>query len=768
MRLRNYSKITCMLSLASALVLTSLPTPLAVKSYASAAVGISAATEAEKLDHMFTTIDLMDATVSELKEEMEQGNLTSKQLVQMYIDRIQKYDQSLDLNSIIMVNPNALSEAEKLDAERRDGKIKGRLHGIPVIVKDNYDVEGLATSAGCLSLQNSIANDDAYAVKKLRDEGAIILAKANMSEFASSGSNSRSTLGGTVHNAYDTRRTAAGSSGGTAVAITANFAAAGFGTDTGSSIRRPSSLSNLYGIRPSKGLTSIDGVVPLLGDRDVTGPMCRTAEDMALMLDVISGTDASDHYTVDANANQLKGNGYVSSLGKNGLKGKRIGFLSNSFGYNVGKDDVPLDKESKVSLDAKVSGMVTRARGNLKKAGAEIVDISKLIPESLYTSLRNCGYSSTGEYDLNVYFSQLGDGAPFKTVKNLLETGYGVGYSNLYPSGETAASSLAEMVNPYDTDAHKEMWSKMLNFRDQISKILRDNQIDAVMYVSQNDVADIEETSDNKNNGASYINNFGPVAGLPDMMIPMGMSKTDAANGYTHAMPLGMSMFSSYGNEKALMEIAYAYEQQAGDSLREMPDTVPALKDEKVAEYLEELEEKVYDIDYSLYSVYPEGKVKSMYRKCEKAEEVDVSDVYATYQAAMNLAKAYDKVMEVLNGNKKVAVSTQQKDPSDSTQKQSPTQKPGKTSITHLTTKKGRKIKVMVKKLENVSGYQVKYSTSKKFAAKSTKTVSGKAGAYTVKKLKKKKYYFKAMAYVKQDGKTVYGTWSKTKSVRIK
>ena len=147
---------------------------------------------------------------------------------------------------------------------------------------------------------------------------------------------------------------------------------------------------------------------------------------------------------------------------------------------------------------------------------------------------------------------------------------------------------------------------------------------------------------------------------------------------------------------------------------------------------------------------------------------MDVSDVYATYQAAMNLAKAYDKVMEVLNGNKKVAVSTQQKDPSDSTQKQSPTQKPGKTSITHLTTKKGRKIKVMVKKLENVSGYQVKYSTSKKFAAKSTKTVSGKAGAYTVKKLKKKKYYFKARAYVKQDGKTVYGTWSKTKSVRIK
>lgn len=552
------------------------------------------------------------------------------------------------------------------------------------------------------------------------------------------------------------------------MAITANFAAAGFGTDTGSSIRRPSSLSNLYGIRPSKGLTSIDGVLPLLGDRDVTGPMCRTAEDMALMLDVIAGTDASDHYTVDADADRLKGNGYVSSLGKNGLKGKRIGFLSNSFGYHVGKDDASLDKESQVDLDAKVSGMVTRARANLKKAGAEIVNISKIIPESLYTSLRNCGYSDTGEYDLNVYFSQLGDKAPFKTVKNLLETGYGVGYSNLYPSGETAASSLAEMVNPYDTDAHKETWSKMLYFREQVSKILKDNQVDAVMYVSQNDVADIEETSNNKNNGASYINNFGPVAGLPDMMIPMGMSKTDAANGYSHRMPLGMSMFSSYGNEKTLMEIAYAYEQQAGKSIRQMPDSVPALVDENVTDFLEELEEKVYDIDYSLYSVYPEGKVKSMYRKCEKAEEVDASDVYATYQAAMNLAKAYDKVMGVLNDNKKVAGSAEQKNPADNKQKQSQMTKPAKEKIIRLTAKKGGKMKVALKKLKDVSGYQIKYSASKKFAAKSTKTLSGKGVSYTVKGLKKKKYYFKARAFVVHDGKTVYGSWSRVKSAKKK
>lgn len=750
--LRKCSKMTCVLSLTSALVLTAVPASLAPKTTSSAAA-TTVTTETEKLEDIFTTIDLIDAKVADLTKEMEEGNLTSKQLVQMYIDRINEYDQSLDLNSIIMINPNAISEAEELDAQREAGKIKGKLHGIPVIVKDNYDVEGMPTSAGCLSLQNSIANDDSYAVKKLREAGAIILAKANMSEFASSGSNSRSTLGGTVHNAYDTKRTAAGSSGGTAVAITSNFAAAGFGTDTGSSIRRPSSLSNLYGIRPSKGLTSIDGVVPLLCDRDVTGPMCRSAEDMALMLEVIAGTDTNDHYTVDFDADGLKGSGYTDTLSKDGLKGKRIGFLSNSFGYSVGTDDAALDADKAVALDSKVSGMVTKARANLKKAGAEIVNISGLIPESLYTSLRNCGYVGTGEYDLNTYFSQLGDAAPYKTVKELLSTGYGVGYSNLSGTSDTAASSLAEMANPYDTDEHTESWNKMLNFRNQISKILKDNNIDAVMYVSQNDVADIEETSNNKNNGASYINNFGPVAGLPDMMIPMGMAKIDPANGYDKAMPLGLSIFSSYGNEKTLMEIAYAYEQQAGDSIRKAPDSVPALEDENVEEFLDELMEKVYDIDYTQYSVYPQGKVITMYKKYEKAAEVDTSDVYATYQAAYNLAKSYDGVMEVLNSHKKAA---------------STITAPAKTTVKSLTAVSGKKVKVALKKVSGATGYQIKYSTSKKFTAKTTKTVTVKSASCTLKKLKTEKYYIKARAFTTKNKETKYSSWSSVKSIKAK
>lgn len=202
-------------SILSAVIAFILLTTCMVSAYAQ-----TSTTKTEQLENIFTTSDLIDASITELQEELSKGNVTSVDLVQMYLDRIEAYDKSLDLNSIISINENALETAKALDEERAAGKVRGVLHGIPIIVKDNYDVEGLATSAGAVALKDSIAPDDATVVEKLEDAGAIILAKANLSEFAMSGSNSRSTLGGTVHNAYDNTRTAAGSSGGTAVSVT--------------------------------------------------------------------------------------------------------------------------------------------------------------------------------------------------------------------------------------------------------------------------------------------------------------------------------------------------------------------------------------------------------------------------------------------------------------------------------------------------------------------------------------------------------------------
>ena len=250
---RRFTRMFGALALSLALATTSIPALDINSNQVYGTEKVETPSEVAKLENMFTTIDLMDATISELTQAMEKGQVTSKELVEMYIDRINAYDKQLELNSIISINPDAVAQAEELDKERAKGNIKGKLHGIPIIVKDNYDVGGLPTTAGCKALMNSIAPDDAFVVKKLKDAGAIILAKANMSEFASSGRNSRSTIGGAVHNPYDTTRTPAGSSGGTGVAITSNFAAAGLGTDTGSSVRAPSTMNNLFGLRVSLG-----------------------------------------------------------------------------------------------------------------------------------------------------------------------------------------------------------------------------------------------------------------------------------------------------------------------------------------------------------------------------------------------------------------------------------------------------------------------------------------------------------------------------------
>ena len=236
-------------------VLVAMAIMASISSTVYAADQSSLMTRTQQVENMFTTADLMDATIYELRDAMESNKVTSAELVQMYLDRINAYDDSKDLNAIISINPDAMEIAEELDQERETGNTRGPLHGIPIVVKDNYDYEGMSTTAGATALSGSIANDDATVIARLKEAGAIILAKTNLSEFAFSGSNSRSSMGGTVHNAYDTSRTPAGSSGGTAVAVTSNFGAAGLGTDTGSSIRRPSSFSNLYGLRPSKGLT---------------------------------------------------------------------------------------------------------------------------------------------------------------------------------------------------------------------------------------------------------------------------------------------------------------------------------------------------------------------------------------------------------------------------------------------------------------------------------------------------------------------------------
>jgi len=230
------------------------------------------------------TFSLEEATITDINAAFDAGALTSEKLTQLYLNRIDTYDKTGDkpLNSIILTNPNALETARALDEERQLTGARSPLHGIPIIVKDNYNTFDLPTTAGSLSLAGSIPPDDAFQVQKLRDAGAIVLAKSNMAEFAFSAQMTVSSILGTTRNAYSLDRVPAGSSGGTAASIAANFGAVGLGTDTGNSIRGPSSHNALVGIRSTIGLTSRDGIVPLNLSRDIGGPMARTVEDAVI------------------------------------------------------------------------------------------------------------------------------------------------------------------------------------------------------------------------------------------------------------------------------------------------------------------------------------------------------------------------------------------------------------------------------------------------------------------------------------------------------
>ncbi|MBQ1691131.1 MAG: amidase, partial [Firmicutes bacterium] len=573
------------------------------------------------LEDLFTTPELQDATISQLQAEMEAGNLTAEQLTQMYIDRILAYDKALDLNSVIAINPSALEEARELDAKRAAGEVLGPLHGIPVIVKANIDVEGMATTAGARVLADMVVREDACIVRRLKEQGAVILGQANMSEFAYATASSRSTLGGIVHNAYDTTRTPGGSSGGSAVAVTCNFAAAGIGTDTGGSIRNPSSFSNLYGMRPSKGLTSISGVFPLKAYKDTVGPMTRTAEDMALIMEAISGGDKDDDYTLEARANVLLGDGYVDDLSEDGLEGMRIGYLTYSFKYGR---SVPSDSVQK---------MLENAIANLEAAGAEIVDVSDVLTQEMIWGFNNGLNTETFEYDVNKYLSEKGDSTRFKTVRDIYYSNFD-GNMHMYLDNITAWYAYFAKYFESTYDPYTEMvgnyervpgWTNMLNERETIARLMEENDIDAVMYLNFFDVSVKEQAHiTDPYNAAGYDIIFGPKHGLPEISLPMGFAETDG--GHDKELPLGLFIFSSFGEEETLLKLAYAYELQAGEDIRRVPDIVPPLEDTRLNAFLSELINSAYALTDKEYEHGLEPKVQNMLTACKKAEEVDRRD----------------------------------------------------------------------------------------------------------------------------------------------
>ncbi len=470
-------------------------------------------------------MEIIELTIREFHEALNAEDISCVELTKAYLDRIEQLDQ--ELNSMVVINPNALESAKLLDEEYRNtGKLRP-LHGVPTIVKDNYDTHDLQTAAGSLAMKGSLPPDDAYQVRKLREAGAVVLGKSNMAEWAFSPFQTVSSIAGTTKNPYDLERVPAGSSGGTAAAVAANLGLIGLGTDTGNSIRGPSGHCNLVGVRSTMGLTSRDGIVPLYLRNDIGGPLCRTVEDAVRVLDIIAGYDKFDPIT-KLSVNQ-KPDSYLEYLDKNGLNGKRIGV----FRFYT-------DKET---TDPQVIDVFENALRDLKEAEAELVD-PVIIDE--FDALCEGIWCNTFKRDLKAYLESL-DNSPHGSVEEIYATGM---YSDYI--ADRLKSMVESEPKPECGNVYEEQ--RNINLREAVSGEMDRLGLDAIVYPTWSNpprlIGDMESPAGDNSQ------RIPPHTGMPGFSVPMGYTYNE--------LPAGLQIVGRLFSEPTLIEIAFGYEQLTG------------------------------------------------------------------------------------------------------------------------------------------------------------------------------------------------------------
>lgn len=473
------------------------------------------------------SIDLSELTIAEIHIAYEQGNYNSQQLVTAYLDRIAAFDE--EINALTTINPSALSIAKKLDQEFRETKTLRPLHGIPIIVKDNINTKGLPTTAGAFALQDFVPNEDAFIMKKLVDAGAIIIAKSNMAEWAFSPMHTESSTGGTTHNPYNPDHVPAGSSGGTAAAVASSFGMVGLGTDTGNSIRGPSSHCSLVGFRTTLGLISRSGIVPLFLRNDVVGPMCRTVEDATRVMEAMTGFDPDDPITKNAEGKTQEN--YRQFLVENGLEGARIGVLRA-----LSDDDI----------DPDISSLFENALMDLDSLGAEVVDPVD-IPG--FSTLRQNQWCSMFRTDIESFLATYVKIDTLKTLEDIIKTGTTSQFSKERLAG-SAEKNDRWGEGPECLDAyHDEL---RIAFRESIEKVMDSLQLDAIVYPTWNRkparIGFFEEEYGGDNNQV-----IAPHTGQPAFTVPMGFVPGN--------LPAGLQFLGRMYDEPTLIKLAYGYEQ---------------------------------------------------------------------------------------------------------------------------------------------------------------------------------------------------------------
>ena len=408
--------------------------------------------------------ELIELTIDRLHEGIRQHTMSCQSVIQGYLHRIEHYDQSSGLNAVILINPGALEKARRLDQQYAQTKFMKKLHCVPVILKDNFDTADMPTEAGSMALKGHIPADDAYLVKRLREQDAIIIGKSNMGEWAFSPYQTISSTHGETLNAYSLEHVPAGSSGGTASAIAANFGLIGMGTDTGNSIRGPASHLALVGLRPTLGATSRDGIVPLLSNRDTGGPLMRTVTDTAIVYSVLVGPDPADILTQNPDHNIYAD--YRIFLDKEGLKGARIAVL---------EELTSIDDTHPEVLDA-----MQQAIRSLKQAGAIVIEPFHI--KGLKQLSKNTGFCSRFAEDLDRYLQDAPATTRLRTFKILKNSQQYLALSQKAIEWASAPTRAADQRQPPCIDVQGDPRRKAL--LDAVVNAMDSNNIDAIIYPS--------------------------------------------------------------------------------------------------------------------------------------------------------------------------------------------------------------------------------------------------------------------------------------------
>jgi len=483
---------------------------------------------------------MQEWTISELQQKLSSGELTARQLAEMYLGRIATIDDGENgINSIIELNPDALVIAEQLDAERVEGKVRGPLHGIPVLIKANIDTfDRMSTTAGSLALEGSVALQDAFLVERLREAGVLILGKTNLSEWANfRGLNSTSgwsSLGGLTRNPYALDRTACGSSSGSAAAVAANLCAASVGTETDGSIICPAQTNGVVGIKPTVGLVSRSGIIPISHSQDTAGPMARTVADAAALLGGLAGVDEADAATKSSEERAYED--YTQFLDPDGLKGARVGVARELFGTD------------KRVLDIIESGLET-----MKSLGAELIEVEMASSDKFSkTELELMLYEFKA--DLNAYLANRGRMAKVHSLEDVIEFNEENRERVLPYFGQErmeGAQKKGSLANKKYISALEK--NRRLSRLEGIDAVMKEHKLDGIVCPSGGPAWLIDLI--NGDGGRSWdmdSTSYAAVAGCPHITVPAG---------YIFGLPIGISFFAGAWQEPALLKLAYAFEQ---------------------------------------------------------------------------------------------------------------------------------------------------------------------------------------------------------------